>query len=118
VVEIEGRERRFMSGEGVQRVDGDYCKQVLIDFSQVGVEAVDDKTLKLTLENPTPFFLSLTGHHSLYPLNPRCVEKYGYPDWVKPENIVCNGAYRLEFHRIRDRTRLVKSDTYWNRDVV
>src|SRR5690606_18733 len=38
--------------------------------------------------------------------------------WTRPENLVGNGAYTIEFRRIRDRIRLAKSETYWNRDNV
>ena len=35
------------------------CKQVLLDFSEVGVQALDDYTIEMQLENPTPFWLEL-----------------------------------------------------------
>ena len=34
----------------------------------VGVKAVDDKTLEVELEQPTPYFLSLTTFYSLRPV--------------------------------------------------
>jgi oligopeptide transport system substrate-binding protein len=51
-------------------------------------------------------------------VNRACVEKYGVPNWTKPENIVSNGAYTLESRRIRDRIRLVKNPDYWNAENV
>jgi oligopeptide transport system substrate-binding protein len=47
-----------------------------------------------------------------------CLEQFGRPAWKHPANIVTNGAFRLAQRRIRDRIRLVKSDTYWDRDNV
>ena len=76
------------------------------------------RTLQLTLASPTPFFIKLLGFYPTFPTNAHCVKKYGYPQWTKPENIVSNGAYRLHSRRIRDRIRLVKSETYWNRANV
>ena len=38
-------------GAGVQ-----WCRQVLLDFREVGVEVVDERTVRITLESPTPFF--------------------------------------------------------------
>jgi oligopeptide transport system substrate-binding protein len=47
-------------------------------------------------------------------VNPRCVETYGSPDWTKPQNIVTNGPFRLQFRRIRDRIRMVKNEMHWD----
>jgi len=124
VVEIDGNEQRFRATDD-QRAESSptptgarWCRQVLLDFREVGVKVVDPLTLQMTLESPTPFFLNLTGFYPLYPVNQKCVETFGSPQWTKPENIVTSGAYDIQFRRIRDRIRLVKSDTYWNRDQV
>jgi oligopeptide transport system substrate-binding protein len=93
-------------------------KWLLYDFREVGIRIVDRFTLVIELNNPTPYFLQLLGFHVLAPVNRKCVETYGYPGWTKPENIVSNGPYRLRERRIRDRIRLVKSETYWNRENV
>jgi oligopeptide transport system substrate-binding protein len=63
------------------------------DLTQLGVEAVDDRTLKITLETPTPFFLSALTHYTAFPIPKHVVEAKG-ADWVKIENIVTNGPYR------------------------
>ncbi|MEX0818944.1 MAG: peptide ABC transporter substrate-binding protein, partial [Pirellulaceae bacterium] len=90
-------------------------RQLLLDFeSSVGVHAPDDSTLVVTLQNRTPFFLDLTAFYPLYPVNRACVEKYGTPDWTQADNIVTNGAYTMEFRRVRDRMRLVKNPMYWD----
>ena len=118
-VEVDGRQRRFQTGEEATAGDGvEPCKQVLLDFREVGVRAIDDYTLQTELNDPTPFWLSLVAYYALYPVNQTCVETYGTPRWTYPENIVTNGPYRLEFRRIRDRIRLIKSDNYWDRDRV
>lgn len=93
-------------------------RQVLPHFSEVGVYAEDDHTLVVTLENPTPYFLELVSFYPLYPVNQACVEKHGYPEWTKTENVVNNGPYNMEFRRIRDRIRLRKNPEYWNAGEV
>jgi len=93
-------------------------RNVLIHFSEVGVRAVDDKTLEVELAYPTPYFLDLVAFYPTYPVNRRCVEEYGFPDWTLPENIVTSGAYKIKFRRIRDRIRLVKNPDYWDADNV
>ncbi|HEY5752747.1 MAG TPA: peptide ABC transporter substrate-binding protein [Chthoniobacterales bacterium] len=85
----------------------------LKDFSQVGVKALDDRTLVVTLENPTPFFLDLCWFATLLPVSVETVKKYG-EEWIKPKNIVTNGAFLLEEWRLNDRIRLRKNPNYWN----
>ena len=96
----------------------EWCRQTLVDFSTVGVEVVDDHTLLLTLQDPTSYWLALTGFYPLFPMQQACVEKYGSPRWTYVDNIVCNGPFVPEFRRFRDRMRLKRSDTYWDRDNV
>jgi oligopeptide transport system substrate-binding protein len=120
VVEIEGRERRFVAADDDDSLPEavEPCRQVLLDFREVGVRVIDDRMLEIRLTNPTPYFLDLLAFYPLSPVHRGCLEKYGKPEWKKPENIVTNGAFRMAEHRIRDRVRLVKSDTYWDRDNV
>lgn len=113
IVEIDGRRRTFKMGDGP-----DACKSVLLDFNEVGLKALDDYTYQVTLENPTAYFLQVAGMFPYYPVQQKCVETYGYPGWVEPDHIVTNGPFRLFSRKIRERTRLVKSDTYWGRDDV
>ena len=118
VVELaDGRKETFQQGDWPTDEVRDF-KWLLYDFREVGIRVIDTYTLELQLEHPTPYFLQLTGFHPLAPVNRKCVETYGYPGWTKPENIVTNGPYRLKERRIRDRIRLVKSETYWNRAKV
>lgn len=83
------------------------------DFSEVGAKALDDRTLEVTLENPTPFFLDLCATPPLAPVPTKVVEKYG-DNWTKPEHIVNNGAYLLEKWKLNDVIRLRKNPNYWN----
>jgi oligopeptide transport system substrate-binding protein len=46
------------------------------------------------------------------------VETHGTPNWTRPENIVTNGAFTLQFRRIRDRIRMVRNERYWDKDRV
>ena len=46
-----------------------YNKKAITDFSKVGVKEIDPHTLKITLDNPTPYFFSLLMHYSLFPVH-------------------------------------------------
>jgi oligopeptide transport system substrate-binding protein len=67
----------------------------ITDFNELGVKAIDDKTLEITLEAPTPFFLDALTHYTAYPVPQHLVEKFG-DDWTKVENIVGNGPYLIK----------------------
>ena len=116
VVDIDGRQRRFQKGAAVAGAD-DY-RWLLPDFLAVGLHALDHRTLEIRLKHPVPYFLRLMGFYPMSPVNRKCVETYGYPAWTKPEHIVSNGPFLLHSRRIRDRIRLVKNPTYWDRDNV
>ncbi len=95
------------------------CLHVLPDFdSTVGIKAEGPDKFVVTLQNRTAYFPDLVAFYPLYPVNPDCVIKHGSPDWTRPGNIVGNGPFKLEFRRIRDRIRMVKSQTYWDKENV
>ncbi|MEM1305819.1 MAG: ABC transporter substrate-binding protein, partial [Planctomycetota bacterium] len=94
------------------------CVQIALDFREVGVRAVDPRTVEMVLESPTPYWLELVGFYPLSPVNRKCIETHGARDWTRPENLVTNGPYTLEFRRLRDRIRLKKNPLYWNADSV
>jgi oligopeptide transport system substrate-binding protein len=94
-----------------------FAEGKLADFSQVGVREADAHTLVVTLENPTPYFLQLCAFPTLHPVPVALIQRLG-DDWVKPENIISNGAYRLASWRINDKIRLEKNPHYWDRSHV
>jgi oligopeptide transport system substrate-binding protein len=63
-------------------------------IEDIGVKAIDDRTLQITLERPTPYFLELLTHQTALPLHEASVAKHG-TNFVKPENWVSNGPYIL-----------------------
>ncbi len=116
VVETAGHRVRFQRG-AIAPGTVDYA-WLLPDFDSVGIRVVDRRTIRFRLRHPVPYFPNLLGFYPMCPVNRRCVETYGYPAWTKPEHLVVNGPYRLQFRRIRDRIRLVKNPYYWDRDHV
>ncbi len=93
------------------------------DFSTVGVKALDDRTLQVTLEGPAPYFLNMLKHYSFYPVNPRVVEANGgmadrQSRWSTLENYVGNGPFVLDDWVTNQIIKVRKSPTYWDRDRV
>ncbi|WP_421792328.1 peptide ABC transporter substrate-binding protein [Hyphobacterium sp.] len=60
----------------------------------VGVEAVDDDTFVIRLENPAPYLPGLLTHYTTFPVPRHVVEEVG-DQWVQPEHIEVNGPYQL-----------------------
>lgn len=95
----------------------------ITDFSQVGVKAVDELTLEITLENPTPYLLGMQIHDSWYPVHPPTIENFGRIDerntkWTRPGNLVGNGAFTLKRWVPNNIIEVVRNEHYWNRDKV
>jgi oligopeptide transport system substrate-binding protein len=79
----------------------------------LGVKAVDEKTLEVTLERQTPFFLELLAHQTALPISKASFEKNGV-EFVKPGVMVSNGAFKLEAHVPNDSLTVVKNTNFWD----
>lgn len=91
----------------------------LKDFSQVGVKALDDLTLQVTLKGSTPHFLSMLKHSSFYPVNPAVVEKHGgmtdrQSGWSTMANFVGNGPFKLKEWVTNQIIKTEKNPAYWD----
>ena len=95
----------------------------LTDFTQVGIQALDDHTLQVSLNAPTPYFIQLMDHYSTFAVHRPTIEKFGkatdrFTRWTRVENIVGNGPFVLSEWKLNRRISVTKSDTYWDRDNV
>ncbi len=80
---------------------------------RLGVRAIDDHTLEIELEAPTPYFLGLLTHASTYPVHRPSLERHG-DRFTRPGNLVSNGAYRLTEWVVQSHIRLERNPHYWN----
>ena len=78
---------------------------------ELGVKAIDANTLEVTLKAPTPYFLEMLTHQATYPVNKASIEKLG-ADWIKPGNLVSNGAFTLAEFVPNDHIKLVKNPKF------
>lgn len=86
-----------------------------VEPSELGVKAVDDHTLEVTLESPIPFFVKMLTHTSTFPVNKAVVEEYG-DQWTLPGNMVGNGAYKLVEDKLGQDLTLERNENYWDND--
>lgn len=84
---------------------------------ELGVKAVDDNTLVITLENPTPWLLRMMTISVLTPLRKDLIEKYGN-QWTNVKNLVVNGPFVMKTNDFEDRIILEKNPNYWDADNV
>lgn len=87
---------------------------------ELGVEAIDDKTLKVTLEKPVPYFLDVLTIPSYFPQNEAFVMEQGENYGLNAENAIYNGPFTLADWDAAsgDSWKYIKNDDYWDKDTV
>ena len=85
--------------------------------AELGVSAPDNRTLRVRLEAPLPYFPAMTTYATLYPVHRPTVEAHG-ADWTAPGKIVSNGAYMLEKMVLNEYHTRVKNPMYWDAGKV
>ncbi|PKR83839.1 peptide ABC transporter substrate-binding protein [Heyndrickxia camelliae] len=84
---------------------------------KVGVKATDDKTLVVTLEQETPYFLDLTSFYTYYPVDKKVQEEN--PKWaLEASTYVSNGAFKLADWKHKESMKLVKNENYYDKDKI
>ncbi len=81
--------------------------------SELGVRAIDDYTLEITLHSPTPYFLGLLTHSATYAVHRPSVEAHGN-QFTRAGNLVSNGAFMLEDWVVQSHIKLVRNLEYWD----
>lgn len=83
----------------------------------VGIKVIDEKTIEVTLEKPTPYFAELTAFYTLYPVNEKVVTEN--PDWAKEAStFVSNGAFKLANWEHNAKVEVVKNDNWFDAENV
>src|SRR5215217_6078547 len=86
--------------------------------SDVAIEAPDDKTLKVTLLAPAPYWLGLTSFFTYLPQNQKFVESKGDKYALSADALLYNGPYELTEFNPTNGVVVVKNKNYWNADNV
>ena len=81
-------------------------------MDQLGARALDPKTLEITLESPTPYFIEQLTHYTAFPVPKHKIEELG-DDWIKPGNIVGNGPYTVVEWLPNTHVKLAKNDAFY-----
>ena len=96
-----------------------FHKGAITDFAQVGATAPDARTLRLTLDHPTPYFLSLLTHGAWLPVPLAAIAANGPAaarsnTWTRPGQLIGNGPFQLKTWQPNRVIIVEKSPTYWD----
>lgn len=87
------------------------------EADEVGVKAIDDTTLEVVLNNPTPYFVNLTAANNFAPVKKEAVESA--EAWTKSaDTYVCNGPFMMAEIKPQEGYSLVKNPNYVFADTV
>lgn len=101
----------------------DFNRGVINSFNQVGVKAISDYVLEVTLKEPAHHFLSMMSYMAFAPIPRHHILKYGAVDsvsnyWDKPDIIVSNGPFRVNQYVFNDYLIVEKNPYYWAAESV
>jgi len=88
-----------------------------VEAKDIGVEAVDDYTFRITLTQPAPYFIGMLAHQFFRAVPEKAIEKYK-DEWTQPENIITCGAFKMAEWRPYDVIRVVRDPMYWDAAIV
>ena len=97
--------------------NGEKFNKKEVGADQVGVKALNDKTLEVTLEHATAYFLSVLPHHSYFAVHKKTVE--ANPNWAADtKTIIGNGPFKIAAWTHNSTIELVQNEQYWDKGKV
>lgn len=86
---------------------------VPVKAEDIGIEAVDNYTVRISLVQPAPFFLGLLAHQVFRLVPQKTIQKHG-DFWTRPEHIVTCGPFKLQTWIPYDKLVLERDPMYWD----
>lgn len=83
---------------------------------EIGVKAVDDKTLEIKLVHPASYFIELAG--SIYPVRQDKYEEWGDKYGSAADKIICSGPFKVESWDQNTELVCVKNENYWDAENI
>lgn len=112
----------------------DSWQDMQADFEKtVGIEVVDDLTLKVTLEQPTPYFLQLCAFATFFPVHSASLSRLENASvqeglltpsailtsyWSDPKQLISNGPYTLSRRRFKRDVLVLPNRHYFDLDKL
>lgn len=105
--------KKLLDGDPKLKAAVEGKELVPVKAEDIGVEAIDDYTLRIKLYQPAPYFVGLLGHQFFRVVPQKIIEKYG-DKWSRPENIVTSGSFKVQAHRPYDELIVVRDPQNWD----
>ena len=84
-----------------------------LSSDELGVKALDDTTLEITLTTAVPYLPKLLAHTAMAPVPQKVIAEYG-DQWTNVGKFVGNGAYKLKNWQVNEFIRLDRNPHYWD----
>ncbi len=101
-----------------EKEDAEGYKAALANLQEamdnMGVKAIDDQHLVVTLEAPSTFFLSLTAFSTYYPLNEKAHKEWGEAYATEPDKMLYCGPFVIDEWKHGSKLVLKKNSNYWD----
>lgn len=110
--------RYFFSDDMACILNGSAITSDEMEASELGIKALDEKTVEVTLSKPTPYFLSLMSFPTAFPLNQKFVEEQGDKYATSADTVLACGPYVLSNYVKGSKLEFSKNDEYWDADAV
>ncbi|HEY0004613.1 MAG TPA: peptide ABC transporter substrate-binding protein [Pyrinomonadaceae bacterium] len=92
-------------------------EQVPIKGEDIGVEAVDARTFRITLSQSAPFFIKLLPHTVFRAVPRQAIEQYKEA-WAQPGHMINSGPFMLKSWKPYDQLVVVRNPYYWDKDRI
>jgi ABC-type oligopeptide transport system substrate-binding subunit len=86
---------------------------VPVRAEDIGVEGLDDRTLRIRTSDPVPYLPGLVAHQFFSPVPRKPIEQFG-EEWTRPEHIISSGPFTLQTWKPYDQLVVVRNPTYWD----
>lgn len=99
-------------------LNAERVKKGELPIDDLGIKVIDDKTLEITLERPTPYFLDLTAFCVLAPIPSKIAKKN--PKWAEgiTEDFVTNGPFVMKSWKHANELHFERNPYFWDKDAV
>ncbi|MDP1834811.1 MAG: peptide ABC transporter substrate-binding protein [Chlamydiales bacterium] len=94
------------------------AKNGLISLDEIGIHSIDDHTLVVQLENPTPYFTQMLELPPFYPLHRASVESNAVWSADTSDEYISNGPFILAHWSHHDQIVLPRNPNYWDTKSV
>ncbi|RRD40628.1 peptide ABC transporter substrate-binding protein [Leptotrichia sp. OH3620_COT-345] len=85
-----------------------------VKAEEVGIKIIDDRTLEVTLEAPTPYFDDLITFKAYMPLNEKYFKEVGEKYFTSAETTISSGPYLLKEWKNDSHFTFEKNPDYWD----